>query len=381
MAAGNPGVWLNNPNALLNNPNALLNGRFPGFGAPVNATAPAARIDARAAPAGAGKPWLPARNVQLKLTGLPANGEVTAGVPLTLTLSIGATGQPAEALPEPELPAIAGARVYPDQTRDTTDDSGQWLQGTRTRSFAIVPQRNGKLELPAITLDWWDVAHDRAEQASVPAHALQVSGVVAGGATGIAPPTTHPVASSAAAAASPAAPIATTAPHGNAAPWFWRTIALASLALWLLAIAAAATWWLMRRKTHSRANRGASGNVARTASGVRDEAPKPSRTLQAQALEAARSDDAAACERALLAWARACRPDIANVTVLRDMLSDAAQRDALDALQRARWQDGDAAAACTAVATAFAHGFVWNEDGKQSRAKPGDLPPLYPSRD
>jgi hypothetical protein len=382
MAVGNPGVWLNNPNALLNNPNALLNGRLPGFGTPVNATAPVTRIDARAAPAGAGKPWLPARDVQLKLAGVPANGEVSAGVPLTLTLSISATGQPAEALPEPELPPIAGARVYPDQTRDTTDDSGQWLQGTRTRSFAIVPQRNGKLELPAITLDWWDVSRDRTEQASVPAHTLQVSGVVAGGATGIAPaPATNPVASSAAAPASSVAPIATNALPGGGAPWSWRTIALASLALWLLAIAAATTWWLVQRKMRSRTNRGASVEVVRAASEGTDDAQKPSRALQAQALEAARSGDVAACERALLAWARACRPDVANVTALRNALSDPAQRDALDALQRTRWQAGDATAACAAAADAFAHGFVWNEDGKQPRAKPGDLPPLYPSRD
>src|SRR6185437_5824612 len=107
--AGNPGALFNNPNALFNNPNALLNGQMPGIGAPVSATAPVTRIDARAAPAAAGKPWLPARDVQLKLTGLPANGELTAGAPPTVTLSIRATRETADALAEPELPAIAGS--------------------------------------------------------------------------------------------------------------------------------------------------------------------------------------------------------------------------------------------------------------------------------
>src|SRR6185312_12444781 len=91
--------------------------------------------------------------------------------------------------------------------------------------------------------------------------------------------------------------------------------------------------------------------------------------------------DAAACEHALLAWARASHPDVANVTTLRNALSDPVQRDALDALQRARWQGGDAAAACAAVARAFAHGFAWDEKGKPPRANSGDLAPLYPSRD
>ncbi|MGH8182260.1 MAG: BatD family protein, partial [Rhodanobacteraceae bacterium] len=179
MGLGSPTLQMIDPNALLNNPNALLNGQLPGFGRPVHATAPSVRLDVRGAPANAGKPWLPARDVQLRLTGLPVNGEVNAGAPLTVTLSISANGQPANALPEPELPPIAGARVYPDQTQDTTDDSGEWLQGSRTRTFAIVPDRNGALTIPAITLNWWNVAQDRAEQASLPAHTLQVSGVAA----------------------------------------------------------------------------------------------------------------------------------------------------------------------------------------------------------
>ena len=374
LAVGNPGALFNNPNALLNNPNALLNGQMPGIGAPVSATAPVTRIDARAAPAAAGKPWLPARDVQLKLTGLPANGEVTAGVPLTVTLSISATGQPADALPEPELPGIAGARVYPDQTRDTTDDSGQWLQGTRTRSFAIVAQRDGTLSLPAITLNWWDVAHDRAQQASVPARTLQVSGAVPQASSTAAPPSAASALPPVATSPASAAPIATAASHGSGVQGFWRVVALASLVLWLLAIAAAVAWWLTRRKAAPVA-------VDPPVATTREDASKSQHALQAEALAAARGRDAAACEHALLAWARASHPDIANITAVRNALSDPAQRDALDALQRARWQGGDVAAACAAVARAFAHGFAWDEKGKPRRAKSGDLPPLYPSRE
>ncbi len=364
LAAGNPGALLNNPNALFNNPNALLNGQVPGFGAQVSASAPAAHLDARPAPAGAGKPWLPARDVQLKLTGVPADGRVDAGVPLTLTLSISASGQPSDALPEPELPAIAGARVYPDQTQDTNDDSGQWLQGTRTRSFAVVPQRDGTLSLPALTLDWWNVALDHAEQASVPAQTLHVSGVV----TAPAPPP--------AAASSPPAPVAPTAPaaHANATTGepYWRAVALASLALWLLAIIAAVTRWLLRKR------RAASRSTPRERA-TANAAQPDARDLQRRALDAASRGDAETCEHTLLAWARTFHSDIASAAALRDALSDAPQRDALDALQRARWQGGDPAATCAAVARAFARGFVWRVDEKPPRTRHDDLPPLYPS--
>lgn len=364
LAVGNPG-------ALLNNPNALLNGQIPGFGAQVNASAPAAHLDVRSSPAGAGKPWLPAREVQLKLTGVPANGQVDAGVPLTLTLSISATGQPADALPEPELPAIAGARVYPDQTQDSTDDSGQWLQSTRTRSFAIVPQHNGALSLPAITLDWWNVALDHAEQARVPAQTLHVSGVVA---TPAASAVSAPVA-----AATQGAPVTSSPPAATAKATpvntagvqpYWRVAALASLVLWLMAVVAAVAWWLRRRRAAPHVARAANAAVGTASPDVRD--------LRQRALDAAGAGHAEVCEHALLAWARVTHPHMANAGALRAALSDPAQRDALDALQRARWQGGGEAVACAAVARAFARGFAWRADEHPPRARSDELPPLYP---
>src|SRR5690348_2276444 len=231
------------PNAWFNNPNALPNAPPPGFGGAVHAEAPVAQIDARAPPSNAGKPWLPARSVELKLSGLPSDGEVDAGTPLTLTLAIRASGQPAEALPEPQLPSIDGARVYPDQTRDATKDTGKWLQGTRTRSFAIVPQRDGKLMIPAITLNWWNVEQNREEQAKVPAYTLRVSGVIASSSAPAAPPAAAPAPASAPAAAATAAnPQPGISTSSDA---WWRDIALASLGLWvLLVVVAGIAWWL-----------------------------------------------------------------------------------------------------------------------------------------
>jgi hypothetical protein len=389
LAVGNPGAFFNNPNALLNNPNALMNGQVPGFGEPANATAPATRLDVRAMPANAGKPWLPARAVDLKLSGLPANGQVSAGVPLTMTLSISASGQPADALPEPELPSIAGARVYPDQTRDSTDDSGQWLQGTRTRSFAIVPQHGGKLSLPAITLDWWDVVNDRAEQAGLPARTLQVSGAAA--ATSAASPSPSTVAASTdhplSASSSGHTEAAATSRVANAQPGFWRIIALASLALWLIAFISAWVWWWLRPKSTVAQGRREMRNVHDESSDSSGQpemvvtAKPDQRALQRQALDAARRGDAATCEHALLAWARATHTGIVQTSALRDALSDPVQRDALDALQRARWQSGNVQKACAAVAGAFANGFAWRDRDQPVRGHDTDLPPLYPTRD
>jgi hypothetical protein len=330
---------------------------FFDHGKPVQARADDITLDTRAAPAAAGRPWLPAQSVQLKLDGLPKGGEVKLGEPLSLTLSVDAVGQPASALPEPQLPALDGARVYPDKTRDSTRDDGHWLHGTRTRTFAIVPNRAGSLTIPAITLNWWNVAQDRAEQAQVPAHTLTVVGASGANTATPAPP---------AGAANPGATNTATSTSGHEA--IWRAIAITSLALWAIALTAFA-WWRVQRRRKPVIGGSDDSSLAR------DNA----RDLHRRAMQAARAGDAAACERALLEWARAIRPQVKHLGALHDALAEEPQRAAIEQLERVRWKGGDSQAACAAVAQAFADGFVWSDArGERSRSD-GGLPPLYPN--
>jgi len=324
-------------------------------GKPVQARADDMALDARVAPAAAGTPWLPAQSVQLQLSGVPNDGRIKLGEPLSLTLSVDAVGQPADGLPEPQLPVLDGARVYPDKTRDSTRDDGHWLHGTRTRTFAIVPNRAGELTIPAITLNWWNVAQDHAEQARVPEHTLIVTGVAAGNAGNPAPPA---AVRSGAMRSAPAA-VSQEAP--------WRTIAIASLALWGVALATFAWWRLHRRRA-----------PVIGGADLSTVAPDNARDLHRRTMWAARDNDVAACERALLEWARALRPHLKNLGELHALLADGAQRAALEELQRARWKGGDARAACAAVAQAFSGDFAWQENPSAKGRNQEPLPPLYP---
>jgi hypothetical protein len=327
-------------------------------GTPVQARADDVTLDARAVPANAGTPWLPARSVQLKLTGLPGDGRIKAGEPLTLTLGIDAVGTSVSRLPQPQLPPLDGARVYPDQTQDSTRDDGRWLHATRTRSFAIVPNRGGTLTIPAITLNWWNVATDRTEQARVPAHTLTVIGAAAN-------VTTQRPNAAGATLTNAIANGAT----GNRVAAIWRDVALASIALWLIALTAFAWWWFARRPSQ---------NTAGVALDV-DENDRRRGALRKRLTDAAQRGDAAACERALLVGVRGELTGVRNTGALREALSDPAQRAALEQLQRARWKGGDARAACDAVARAFARGFAWR-DLEHEKRRAEALPPLYPRR-
>ncbi|MBD8881116.1 protein BatD [Rhodanobacter sp. 7MK24] len=328
---------------------------FFGGGTQVAASAPAQTVQVQAAPANWGQSaWLPARALSLSLSGWPDAGTpVRVGQPINLTMTLSATGLPAEALPQLSLPSISGATVYPDQPKTATANDDAWLQGSSERRFAVVPERAGTLTLPATTLRWFDVTSGQEQTAEIPAHSVTV--LPAAGAASASPTaasTPEPVTVTVAASA----PSSATS-HG--VPWRW--IALGSLLLWLCTMLA---WWLFRRRVPR-------GVVAATAKHASTDGVRQQRLAF---LAVARGGDAMAQLRSLLAWARAERPAIRNAGELETALADVTQRRAIADLQRCCY--GNAApAAAVDLAGAFERGFIWRND--ESREDDG-LPPLYP---
>ena len=105
------------------------------------------------------------------------------------------------------------------------------------------------------------------------------------------------------------------------------------------------------------------------------QAPGAPRPWRGAALR--RSLDAGDLGEVAAALCALASPPAADLDALARRLAPGPQRDAIAALQRARWgQDGDgAAAARAALRAAFARGPEWLETA------PGDdapLPPLYP---
>ncbi|MEP7184625.1 MAG: BatD family protein [Rhodanobacter sp.] len=332
-----------------NDPNSFF-----GSSSPVSAVASAVSVEVKAPPTDWGKSaWLPARDLTLSMDGWPdAKDQVRVGQPLNLTMTLQATGLPFEALPALSLPPLKGAKSYPDKPVTRTRQDGQWLVGRRQQAFAIVPERAGTLTIPATTLKWWNVDTDHMELAQIPAHSVTVLPAIGNAASA---PSTPAIASSS------AVPNGTTRP---VTPWRW--IALGSFGLWLLSTL---MWWLWRRRRGTAKTRPVTSK------------PSSARQCQQAFLDAARGTDAAKQARTLLAWARAERPAIQHLGGLTEALDDAAQRDAIAALQRRQYagtagSDGDAK-----LAEVFKRGFVWRaaDRGNQDEgSQHADLPPLYP---
>jgi hypothetical protein len=328
---------------------------FFGASTPLSASAPAASVEVRPAPADWGKSaWLPARELTLTLSGWPDSADqVRVGQPINLRMKLQATGLPFEALPALSLPPVDGATVYPDKPVTGTDNDGRWLQGHREQAFAVVPTRAGTLTVPATTLKWWNVQTNSVSVARIPAHSVTVLPAAGAASAGPVPPPA--TASSAAETSSPSS--AATATGG--APW-WRWLALASIGLWLLSVLGWLLWRWRRRRT----------SVAATAPAAAD----TTRQLRLAFLAAARGSDTAAQVRSLLAWARAERPSLRHLGDLSAALADEAQRRAIDRLQQRHY--AGAAPGEDNLAAVFKHGFGWRASGPASTDQ--DLPPLYP---
>lgn len=332
---------------------------FFSMGKSVTAASAPVTIDVQPTPASwGGTAWLPARQVQLSLEGLPADGKLRVGQSLTLTMTLQATGLPYEALPALSLPALDGATVYPDKPVTSTRGDGQWIVGRRQQDFAVVPDRAGTLTIPATTLTWWNVLTGKAEEARIPAHSLTVLPAVGSGAPSVA----------AAAAVAPAAKPAPAASASTAATVVhaprWRWVAFGVLAVLLCG---GLGWWLGRRAS------GRSSTATVPAPG--DNPPPSARQLRAAFMVHARGNDRALQAHSLLAWARAERPGLPHLGALAAALAAEPQRAAIAELQRQQYAGANAGGEL-ALADAFADGFAWRKAPGGGDDSP--LPPLYP---
>lgn len=309
------------------------------------------------------EPWLPAESVLLKDESELPN-EIHVGDPVTRTIRLQAQGLGFEQLPDLNLAAPDGAEIYPDKPDTRTRDDGTWLYGERVRKFAFVPTKPGTLTIPGMSVKWWDTAHDRIETTELAAHTVTVLPATGKGSAATPNATTPSGTSEPSRTTSPApAPVIgteTSSPRGSSLR-LWQALAALGFLLWLATLA---LWW--RERSHAFI-------VAPAA------APKTGGSVHRAAfLRAAALGELAGAERALVAWARNERPDVRNLGELARRLDDGAQRDALAALQKARYAGGSTQGVGSQLERAFKGGIAWTRAAAAAATKPDSvLPGLY----
>ena len=329
---------------------------FLGRSGSLSAQAPARRLDVRPVPADAPQPWLPLHDLQLRYAATPA--DLQAGSAATVTVELAADGASAAQLPELRLPPIDGVQVFAEPVQADERFVDGRPRVTLTRAFSLVPAGAGEVTLPGLEIEWWDVAASAVRTARLPALDLVVG---AGSGADPLPPLAAPA---------PMSPVGTTASGGtsitadsgsgwldwsNNRVWIIATVAFALL--WLLTLA-----WAMHRPDPS------------PGLGKQDAAPETVAPADRGGL--VRALDVGALSDVAHALCAMARPPVANVDQLRNRLADRAQVEAVDAMERARWGDGDGVQARSLLRSAFANGPSWKAEPAPADA--GPLPPLYP---
>lgn len=326
-----------------------------GRGDALRARGEAVTLRVQPVPAGAPQPWRPLHGLDLRY--LEAPREARAGEAATVVVEARIDGAGAAAAPALSLSAGTGAQVFaePAQVDEALVDGRP--QATITQRFSIVPGQPGTLQVRGPDLAWWDVGEDVPRSATLPPVTLEV----APGDGAFASPPSGVAATGGPPQAVPAQGDGWRVPgvQGEARPW--AVVAVGFALLWLLTLA----WALGRR-----------GEPAPKAPGA-TRIGAPAARLPAGALRRALDGgDPSEILDALHALAPA--PTAGVVAALRAQLDEAGQRDALDALEAARWGDGDPVAARAAMRAAFARGPRWGRPGDAGEDEQVLLAPLYP---
>ncbi len=367
----------------------LMGGAFGQMQLPVMRTARPVRVhgdpiilSVRARPASmANQDWLPAQQLSLAESWQPDHGPLTAGQPITRHIRVTAIGLSAGQLPDlsASMPLPAGLKAYPDQAKLDNGEQAGRIVGRREQDIALIADRPGHYELPAMNLSWWDTQADQRREVSLPARTLDVvtgpglqaqapGGNSAGGAT----PLTR-------AGASPtAANMALNTPSGDHAmgaqgpsasplgkgPWPWVSVVLG--ALWLGTMGA----WAVSHRRHQR-ERALSFAPTQPA---RPSARSSASALKKACLQACQVNQAGPARDAILQWAHATWPDqpLLGLNGLARHLGDTGLAPLLRELDRAcvthvPWQGEPLAQALQQLG-----------QGKAAPVKqPEDLPALY----
>jgi len=253
-----------------------------------------------------GSDWQPARSLDLsqRISGTDA---LRVGEPVTRTVIIDAVGLEENMIAEPAWPELSGARIYPDQPQGISRDNGEWVLGHKEFRYAVVPEQEGELVLPELTVHWWDTENDRQQTAVLPAQVLNVRP------SALVPPVPEALSGATSETAVPGGQPAPSTGPGTSTYWRWLTLLFAGL--WLLTLL---FFWRFR--------------------GRRGGSPTPVRAMVAGETElldglrrACERGDVTAARLGLLAWLREFGPEPAHGSLLEFAIrsGDPALRDGI----------------------------------------------------
>ncbi len=175
--------------SMLNN-HAFGGSPFSNPGKPITVRSRSIKLDIKPRPLTAANNWLPAEAVSLSDSWSENPPQFKAGEPVSRTITIHTQGLAGSQIPELAIATPAHTRLYPETSTQESRTDGKTIYGTRTQTLTYISSASGTLNIPAITLKWWDTRHNRAASTTLPAWQFKVQAGAADAAI-VPPPASH----------------------------------------------------------------------------------------------------------------------------------------------------------------------------------------------
>lgn len=132
------------------------------------------RIQLEVAPPKDGvNPWLPAESIVIKE--IPNTSSLQAFEPTTRNFEIYGEGVLATQLPELTAQQTnASFKTYSDKPEIKNEFLNGKIFSSRKESYTLIPQSDGTLTLPGVTIEWWDTKNNKKAITAIPPRSVQV---------------------------------------------------------------------------------------------------------------------------------------------------------------------------------------------------------------
>lgn len=118
--------------------------------------------------------WLPAQQVALFAEWEPRQPVFKVGEAVNRTIYLKAVGVAESQLPELNLASVSGLKQYPDKAVASSSIENGQVVAVKKISNVYIPNRAGKMTIPEIAVDWFNVRTNRMERAVLPAMNIEV---------------------------------------------------------------------------------------------------------------------------------------------------------------------------------------------------------------
>ena len=122
---------------------------------------------------------MPSAQVELTETWSSDLGELRVGEPVTRSITITAEGLTGAQIHPLNFAAADDHRVYPDKAQLETRNTDDGALGVRIESMALVPNREGQIQLPALEVAWWNTRTGQPERTVLTGRVLQIAAAAA----------------------------------------------------------------------------------------------------------------------------------------------------------------------------------------------------------